>query len=287
MRRQKSIYERYDRMVKLGKGQGYGKKYKPGIQVRDIHSLGLSHQIKGWKTDRVHHLLSNLELYYFYTLEWSLSVSDIREKYLLSPRETIPISERLNIKHPVIIKNKAPAVMHTDFLINVRMDEYNTKLFARSVMPKKTLNTKRTIEKLEIERMFWTERDVDWGIITEEQLDMNVIRNISWFHRAYHLKNAPEVNSELLHDIEPVLYKELKMSTAAFPQAAGIVDQKFNLKVGTSVWIIRHFISKRVWKINMSNKIDYSAPLNITREVNINQIQRCVFQNYVNSQLYN
>lgn len=65
MKPQKTVFEQYERYKKMGKSRGYGEKYKPGVTIRGVHSTGLSHRIKGWKTNRTHHFLSLLELHFF------------------------------------------------------------------------------------------------------------------------------------------------------------------------------------------------------------------------------
>ncbi len=68
-----------EKRINEGRGQGRGGDYQPWLLIQDVPSQGLATRIKGWKTKRVHHLLSNLELSYFYILEWSPVVFDIRE----------------------------------------------------------------------------------------------------------------------------------------------------------------------------------------------------------------
>ena len=82
------------RFVACGRGQGTGVSYLPWLLVRDVPSKGLSTRIEGWKTGRIHHFLSELELMYYYVLEWSKIVLDIREQYPLLPlEETISIAQ--------------------------------------------------------------------------------------------------------------------------------------------------------------------------------------------------
>lgn len=82
------------------------------MHIQDIASTGLASRIKGWKTGRVHHLLSKLETEYFYVLEWSNIVSDIREQYPLLPiTETLEIAEQLGILHPTDPRTKESIVM--------------------------------------------------------------------------------------------------------------------------------------------------------------------------------
>ena len=67
-----------ERWIREGRGRGEGIDYTPWLKVSDVPSIGRSSRIKGWKTGRTHHLLSNHELKYFYHLEWSDTVIDIR-----------------------------------------------------------------------------------------------------------------------------------------------------------------------------------------------------------------
>jgi hypothetical protein len=71
------------RLKAEGRGSGVGKDYRPWLTVRDVSSLGLSTRAKGWKTDRPHHVLSNLEKDNLFNVEWSDAVKDIREQFPL------------------------------------------------------------------------------------------------------------------------------------------------------------------------------------------------------------
>ena len=86
------------RLQAQGRGSGTGSAYHPWLTVRDVSSLGLSTRSKGWKTDRQHHVLSNLEQAYLFCLEWSVWVTDIREQFPLPLEETKRIAEQLCVR---------------------------------------------------------------------------------------------------------------------------------------------------------------------------------------------
>lgn len=88
-----------DQRVKEGRGQGQGPDYKPFIYTRDVSSLGRSHRLPGSKTKRLHHLLSDLELAIFLTLDRSLRVTDIREQFPMRVEDTVRIAEELGLPH--------------------------------------------------------------------------------------------------------------------------------------------------------------------------------------------
>src|SRR5436309_2818870 len=121
------------RYQKEGRGQGEFSFYLPWLNIQDVPSEGRSHRPKGWKTHRIHQLLSDLELKFFYHLEWTEDVLDIREQYpILNREETIQIAEEKGINHPKDNKTGTPIVMTTDFLITIRLSN-EIKYLARSI----------------------------------------------------------------------------------------------------------------------------------------------------------
>src|SRR5437763_1442382 len=83
------------RRSKEGRGVGTGADYTPYLFIHDVASIGLASRDWGWKTNRVHHFLSRLELKFFYILEWLQHVLDIREQFPLDLDETLAIADRL------------------------------------------------------------------------------------------------------------------------------------------------------------------------------------------------
>ena len=101
----------------------------------------------GWHTGRVHHFLSQLEEFYFYTLEWRRDVLDIREQFPLLPlHETVQIAELLRVDHPRDKKGNL-VVMTEDFLITCSAGGI---IKARSIKPAPELQSSRVWEKLRI-----------------------------------------------------------------------------------------------------------------------------------------
>ena len=70
-RKQDWTKAKFERYLKEGRGQGSGKDYKPWITIQDFPSKGRVSRTPGWRSDRVHHFMSDCELRYFYLLEWS------------------------------------------------------------------------------------------------------------------------------------------------------------------------------------------------------------------------
>ncbi len=248
-----------DRFRKEGRGQGTLQDYKPWLTVRDVPSHGRSSRDKGWKTGRTHHFLSMLELLYYFILEWSSMVTDIREQYPLLPiDDTLAIADSLGIKHPTHPKTKEPVVLTTDFYISLR-NESGSFEHTRTVKYAKDLSNRRTLEKLEIERRYWEVRGIDWGIVTEQEIPTELAKNVDFLHDAWHLpKYMPEKSispiAELLTRLVVEQHQPLNELTA-------ISDKQLGLKGGTSLKVAYYLLATRQWRIDMNIPIDPDQPL--------------------------
>jgi hypothetical protein len=233
--------------------------------------MGLSTRIKIWKTDRIHHFFSEKETNYFLVLAWSPAVIDIREQFPLPLDETLDIAKRLGIKHPTDPQKKYPMVMTTDFLIDV-LEEGQGILKARCVKMAKDLNSARVIEKLEIERTYWTEQGIDWGIVTEQEIPIALAENVAWLRTAYEPGNSFDISPEILIQIEERLYEMIITEPQkALSHIALSGDRLLGFNGGTCLWAVRHFIASLVWLVDMFSPIDPSKPLHVTRGAALEQ----------------
>ena len=94
---------------------------------------------------------------------------DIREQFPLLPlSETEEIAAALGYKHPRAPGGACDEVMTTDFLLTVRGSDSDPAphLEARYVKYQKDMDNKRTCEKMQIERAFWTAYDVTFKVVT-------------------------------------------------------------------------------------------------------------------------
>ena len=142
--------EKYERFIKEGRGLGEGESYKPWLTIQDFPSMGRATRIMGWKTKRIHHFFSDLQLKYFYLLEWEESVVDIREHYpLLDFDEVIEDKMDLRLDKFIDRKTKVPYVLSTTFLITLFKPGNKVEFVARSIKIASDLQKKITIERLE------------------------------------------------------------------------------------------------------------------------------------------
>jgi hypothetical protein len=239
-------------MEKEGRGQGSGKKYKPWLTVQDVPSSGLATRGRGWKTNRIHHFLSKLELHYFYVLEWNNAVIDIREQYPLNRDDTWLIANEKGIKHPTDPKSQVPIVMTTDFLITIKNSE-GTRYVARTIKPSKELENNRVVEKFEIERSYWESRGIDWGIITEKEIPKDMVENVEWLHTSYH--QMGDLPASTLHTYAQQLKSYIKRWNTSIIEMVTEFDQTFQLESGMGLEILKYIITRKELTVDITKKI--------------------------------
>ena len=244
----------YRKRLKEGRGQGELSLYKPWLTIHDLASKGYAVRIYGQKTQRIHHLLSHNELYYFCLLDWSDNVSDIREQFPMRLSETVNIAADAGIRHPWDYKSGFPYVMTTDFLITTKEG-----IMARTVKSVKELENKRVREKFEIERRYWADCGIEWKVVTERQIDVIKAKNIIWLR-----SGMPE--SSCIADAEQrgecrrlfmEMYRDPEVPFTLIPETA---DRFSDIGPGIGMSVFRALVRERQIDIDLSKPICYADP---------------------------
>jgi hypothetical protein len=243
------------------RGQGHFDQYKPWLTIQDVASLGLATRVKGIKTGRLHHLLSTLELDYFYLLDWSEEVIDIREQYPLDLPETLALAKEITLPHPPRSDPNNPIVITTDFLITVRQS-IGTKEIARTIKYSKDLTDPRVLEKFEIERLYWKERNIDWGIVTELDINKTLVKNIKWLYKFREVDSLPpSITKAIIPQLIDYMLPIIRKNEFPLRRITKGCDAKFALPPGNSLALVRHLLSTKKWQVNMLKLIQPAKPL--------------------------
>ncbi|WP_035293211.1 heteromeric transposase endonuclease subunit TnsA [Clostridium sp. KNHs214] len=260
-----------NKMIKEGRGQGRGVEYKPWIKIQDVPSLGRATRLKGIKTGRQHEFLSDMETNYFYILEYTENVIDIREQYHLLPLEdTILIANELGIEHPKNPETGEFIVMTTDFFITMMKGKEPCEV-ARTIKSKDDLINKRIIEKFEIERVYWKKRNIDWGIVTENEINKTVSHNISFSHSYNDIRNLDCFYEIGVNELQDLIYEFIKRIIDVNKKMREICNQFDNdmgLIKGSGLSIFKYLIINRIIKIDLTKRIDINSriPISIGEE---------------------
>lgn len=262
-RKRETTQKVINRRISEGRGQATGADYQPWLRIQDVPSLGLVHRIKGWKTGRVHHLLSNLELDYFYLLEWSSRVLDIREQYPLLPlEETLELARQCGVRHPTDPRTQQPIVMTSDFLVTLP-GPVRTVERAHALKPARQLASQRVQEKAEIERRYWQRRDIAWGLVTEHEIPRVVARNVALLHGYRQLSDRLELPADQLEALITVLTEVVTQGDLSLREATLRSDRRLGFAPGASLTVAYHLLATQRWLIDMHTPLNPGHKLHL------------------------
>lgn len=244
----------YRKFLAEGRGQGKMGDYKPWIQIQDFPSQGIVSRVKGHKTGRVHHLMSNLELEYFYLLEWSDKIQDIREQYPLEDIvEAISVAEAAGIRYPYDSSSGFPYVMTSDFLITTE-----NGLVARAIKPIKELKKVRVREKLEIERRYWKQHGIEWRLVTENEIPKTKVRNIQWLYSGQNLHDLIP-DDEQCNRCKEAFVELYNRGSCPIMVIFTYVEHDFNLKAGSGIAAFKSLICERRIALDLNKEINLTG----------------------------
>jgi hypothetical protein len=249
------------RFLDEGRGGGIGKDYKPWLQVQDIASQGRSTRIFSNTSQRVIHLLSDLQLFYYYLLEFDDQVIDFREQYpLLDFHElNTPLDQGLT-KKLFNSKTKVPHVLTISYLIT-KKDHNNVPFYvARVVKASSELEKKATIERLELIRRYFEEKQINFGIVTEKEINKQMARNIAWVLTAFDIQDYPDLIGNLSYLKKDMLIY-LSNPSDPFQRIFTRLEKTYQLDEGMGLILFKHLVATKQVKMDITQKIDLSKQI--------------------------
>ena len=243
-----------------GRGLGHGKDYKSWIFAASTKPYGNKTRWIGRITGREHQVLSDPEYYAGNIIDFSPQVTDIREQYPLWPiEETLEIGHALGVEHPNKRRKGSKAkyiVMTTDFVIDVESNR-GTVSVARAVKKHRDLEDPRVLEKLEIERIYWERRGIDWGIITDQDYDETMATNIAEVIRPHRtLEGRMNLPDSELKRLSRELTEMVQERDEPLSAILREFERRNNIPQGEAISLPWFLIANRHWTVDLCKKLD-------------------------------
>ncbi len=262
-RTKKSTGAAMERLLKEGRGQGEGAGYQPWVQVTDFPAHSTCCTIDGWKHSRKYHLLSvNGERKYFLVLEWCDDIVEIREQFPLPLHRTAQIARSIGKKHPK--EDGRLKVMTTDFLLFVRRDG-EIRRVVRTVKLISGLWGANVFSLLEIDRRYWLEEGVDWGLITEANVPEPIWRNVDWLHESRDINKLQPLIPDQIKFIAEYMCEHIDIDSliTLAPFCLGI-DRAIGSEHGTALRVAKFLLANKILRFDVTELIETHKPLLIS-----------------------
>jgi hypothetical protein len=192
--------------------------------------------------------MSNNELAYFYILDWSDSVIDIREQYPLSDLSgAVRIAAQAGIKYPADKVSGYPYVLTCDFMVTTI-----TGVKARTIKMTDELESDRVLEKLEIERRYWLAQGIEWKIITEREILFQKAKNIEWLCTEHNFS----ISSPSPTGAKDRMMQLLINGKYSIIESAYAIENEYSLPVGTGIQLFKQLVLAREFTIDLDKPIN-------------------------------
>lgn len=235
----------FAKWIKAGRGAGEHSSYKPWLKVSDFPSLGRVHRVFGHKSQRTHHLLSDLELSVFLLLEWHREVTQIREQFPLERDLTRRLSSEAMMEHSRFAG--IDQYLSSDFLVDSTNEQ--EPRFVLQAKYKDALDDARTVEKLELERRYWQEKGLPWYLITEADIPATVSKNILWLYPSQRNEHGDSEFTQ--QQIELYAHHFAKRPDQTLLAICKELDAAYDLPLGESLYEVRALLAKRYFTFDL------------------------------------
>lgn len=227
------------RRLEAGRGLGTGRTYKPWTTIQDFAGLTKCSRIKGWKTDRIHDLLSPLELEVFFLLEWNATITDIREQFPLPLNATLETASELGVPHPTA-KAGNPYTLTSTFLLNQ----------GETLSVVEVAYANQIHKAIQIKTRYWEKLGIPSLLHTEKTFNRVEAQNIGWLHP---YRNKPPKIDEA-ECFQTLTRKRIKEGCTLLDKTHGH---------GSAIQSIRCFLAQKIWETDLTKEIEWDNPLPI------------------------
>jgi hypothetical protein len=250
-----------DKLIKEGRGQGEGRDYKSFITVQDFSSSGQANRDFGFTTQRQHDYFSKLEHRCHVIFDFA-GLYDIQEQFLIPFEKSVEIARQCGIRHPIDRATKKLKPMTIDFHLKIPRP-VGFILAARSVKPSTQLTKPRIVEILELERRCCKHDSIDWGLITELDIDPILVENLKWAYKNRSLTSLYPLSEGMVYRISNALTEMVLSCDSPLNEIALECDDRLGLEAGRSLKVARYLIATRQWQVDMFSSIQPTEKLTL------------------------
>ncbi len=268
----------YEKKIAEGRCQGEGTDYKPYINNQDIASQGRTTRHRGIKAERQLITLSDYETKCRRIFEFSQVIVQIKEQYAVDINETRVIADTLGIKHPADPQTKELVPVDFDFFLEVKQGDGETRWIARTFKQKDKLCDRRVIEKFEIAREWCRQNNISWGIITEDELDSTVCKNIEKVNAYYDIASVgfKKLRAKERRRLIEYFVGQVLACSEPIRDLCVELEEKFELEYGVGLGLFKYLVAHHILEINLTKELEVSdvVPVKLNRDAWIQYIKK-------------
>jgi hypothetical protein len=139
-------------------------------------------------------------------------------------------------------------VLSSDFLVD--FDDPSRPNIAIQAKYSTDLAKPEVIERLELERRYWAEKDIPWFIVTEMDFAKVAFNNIQWFYPAQ--IEAAVVTDDLERYLRLFAQEFMRTPDKLITEVAQRLDVTYELEPGQALYWLRQLLARRYFIFDIS-----------------------------------
>lgn len=236
------------------------EQYLSAYKINDFSSLGRVARMYSKKTQRIHHLLSDLQFRTFLLLEWEEKVINIIENYRLVDVELVIDGEILEL-YKKMKKINELNILTCSFMITVINDKGKQVNIALLVKHERNINRNLTSMRMQILDSYFRAKEIPFQVIKENQICKMSCNNILWIKEGEKINNEQKVfcDEDLIF-----FYEYLNGANLSLPISTILTEyeRKTQICKGYGIILLRISVAQRL--IIM----DFKKSFNINKSFN-------------------
>lgn len=243
----------YDKIV-IQQGRGNPdvppEIYKPLLTIVNFSSEGFRTAAPSWLPGAPGEMMSEPELSTFVVLHApQFRAAAILTQVALPPSDTLAIAKRIGVDHPAV--NGEPIIMSTDLLVTI---EEPGLLRRKAISVKRECDLdERTLQKLEIERTYWTERNVEWTLQLDTDIPPMLLDNMRRLFEWHSTSRLPCGDHEV-RLIHSWIVPHLEAGGALVPVCSRC-DKQLHLTKGTALAVAQHLMVRGIMSVDLTKSM--------------------------------
>ncbi|UIF90068.1 TnsA endonuclease N-terminal domain-containing protein [Cupriavidus sp. UYPR2.512] len=245
--------------IKQHRGVGSGVAYKPWLTVPEVPSKGSSTVTPGILIRRKYHLLSLLEVAYFYIRERDSDVVDIQEQW---PILDISATEALCVKYGARHPNRGiyPEPITIDFVIT-RQSSSGKLYSAHSIKTKKDRDDPDVKRRLAVEYEWCSKNGIPWWVVDTSLFDPSkdsTVLDTLTFMRAWFLNRYTPI-AEIKHYVSA--FHEAYDSAITLNEITKIISRRLSISTQLSQDTFRYCAWYKIITVSLLHSLQLNMPV--------------------------
>lgn len=112
----------------------------------------------------------------------------------------------------------------------------------------------RTLEKLEVEQVYWQEQGIDWGIVTDLDIPKILTANVEWIHPFKWLDGLTDIKDAEVNDLLEVLIKSIPREECTLQTLVSRLNREFNLENGVFLNLSKYLMAHKILRTDFVSR---------------------------------